>query len=203
MSERGGNGIAPLLEKLLVRVLPSTYAEALLGDLAEEYMIQCATAGRAAALRRYRKEAAAAILNAVVTNIIKVIQGRDEMRRVSRALAFSVRNIGAFLLFWVIAFALVQTASRLLGGWPATEFARLAACLAGVIIATRMKARLTAYLLAGMVAFTLAELAVRLWSGTHRVVQGLEAQSAVMGAAVLGTVFGVVMTRYFQRGVAA
>lgn len=73
---------------------------------------------------------------------------------------------------------------------------------AGDGIAPLLEKILVRVLPSGVAAFTLAEMAVHLWFGNHAV-QGGEVHFAVMGAAVLGTAFGVVMARYFQRGVTA
>lgn len=108
-------------------------------------------------------------------------------------------NVVAFVSFWLVSFALIQLAYRFLGGWPATEIAQVVGCTLGVGIALRLKARVTAYFLAGMVAFSVSELVIHSFYGI-RAAQGAPTHFAVMGAAVLGIVFGAFLSSHLRRG---
>lgn len=190
----------PLLEKVLARLLPPSYAAALAGDLAEEYEIRREEVGRTAALRWYRREAAAAIVHALAARAVNVLTGRNDMQIRSKPAV--VRNLAAFALGWLAGFALVQAVYWTIGAWQLTALAQLAGFAAGTWIAIRFDARVTAYLFAAMTAFSLAELAIQLPLG-NRVVQGGPTHLAVMAAAVLGIAFGVLMVRYLDRKPAA
>lgn len=107
-------------------------------------------------------------------------------------------NVAALAIFWVVGFMLIQLAERVLGGWPATEIAQLVASVVGALIALRLGARIAAYFVAGMVAFTLAELAIHLVYGI-RAAQGAPTHFAVMAAAMIGVSFGAFLVSYGHR----
>ena len=104
------------------------------------------------------------------------------------------RNLLAFVISWIVGFALVQIGQRVLGGWPATEVGQLLASVLGVAIALRMRAPLASYVLAAMAAFSASELAIHVVYGI-RAAQGAPPHFAVMGAGVLGVALGALLMR--------
>ena len=118
------------------------------------------------------------------------------MERHSRlsTLASSVgRHFVAFVIFWVVGLAFVGFGERVLGGWPASAIGQLLACVLGIAIALRIRAPVAAYFFAAMVAFSLSELGIHFYYGI-RAAQGAPTHFAVMGAGILGVVFGAIMT---------
>ena len=104
------------------------------------------------------------------------------------------RHLLAFVIFWILGFAFVQFAQRVLGGWPATEAGQLLACILGVAIALRMRAQVVAYFLAAMAAFSASELAIHSAYGI-RAAEGAPTHLAVMGAGMLGVALGALLMR--------
>ena len=104
------------------------------------------------------------------------------------------RHLFAFVIFWIVGFALVQIGQKVLGGWPASELGQLLACVLGVAIGLRMRAPLAVYVLAAMAAFSASELAIHVVYGI-RAVQGAPTHFAVMGAGVLGVALGALLMR--------
>jgi hypothetical protein len=99
------------------------------------------------------------------------------------------RNLIALALSWLAAFAAVQFGVRVFGGWFASHLGQTVACLIGVLLALRLAAKFAAYLMAGMLAFSVSELLVHAYYGI-RAVQGAPTHFAVMGAGVVGVVLG-------------
>jgi hypothetical protein len=80
-------------------------------------------------------------------------------------LALLGRNLLAFVIFWILTFAFVQFGERVLGGWPSSAVGQLLGCVVGVAIALRTRARVTAYFLAAMAAYSVSELTIHLVYG--------------------------------------
>ncbi|HYI09474.1 MAG TPA: hypothetical protein VEK57_10425 [Thermoanaerobaculia bacterium] len=195
------------MEKLAGPFLPPAQREALLGDLAEEYAAQCAQGDRTAANYWYARQAAAAVGHALVAEAVKTLLPSEQEsrspdmsgKRSLKTIAISMLlNVAAFAAFWIVSFLLIQIAERLLGGWPVTSFAQIAGCAIGVILAIRLEARIMAYFLAGMGAYSISELLIHSVYGI-RSAQGAPTHFAVMGAAVLGIMFGAFLAGYFRR----
>ena len=104
------------------------------------------------------------------------------------------RGVLVLALSWLTAFALVQVGQRVFGGWAASQVGLVLACALGVFFALRMRVRLVAYLLAGQVAFGVAELALHSVYGI-RSVQGAPTHLAVMLAGSLGVLLGWYLSR--------
>jgi len=104
------------------------------------------------------------------------------------------RNVLAFALFWLLSFGFVQFGLHQLGGWPATEIGQMLGSAAGVAVAVQLRARLAAYFVAAMVAFSASELIVHLYFGI-RAAQGAPTHFAGMGAALLSIALGASIAR--------
>lgn len=112
-----------------------------------------------------------------------------------RSIALSLgRNSFAFVTFWVVSSTFVQFGERFMGGWPASESGSLLGCVTGVVIALRLRARGTAFLLAALTAYSASELTIHAIYGI-RAAQGAPTHFAVMGAGALGVVFGALLMR--------
>jgi len=104
------------------------------------------------------------------------------------------RNVLALALFWLLSFGFVQYGLHQLGGWPATEIGQMLGCAAGVGVAIQLRARLAAYFVAAMVAFSASELIVHLYFGIGAA-QGAPTHFAGMGAALLSIGLGASIAR--------
>lgn len=104
------------------------------------------------------------------------------------------RNVLAFGLFWLVSFGFVQFGERVLGGWPASEVGQLLGSVAGIAIAFRTRARVTAYCLAAMAAYSASELTIHSVYGI-RAAQGAATHLAVVCAGLLGVAFGALLAR--------
>ena len=100
-----------------------------------------------------------------------------------------VTNVAALALSWLAFFSAVQGAARFGGGWLAMAIAGSFACILGAMIALGMRARAAVYLAAAMLASTVSELVIHAFCGI-RAAQGAPTHFAVLGAAVLGVLFG-------------
>ena len=109
--------------------------------------------------------------------------------RLSHLLPAVGRGVLVLALFWLTSFALVQFGQRVFGGWAASQLGIVLACVLGVYFAVRMRVRPVAYLLAGQLAFGVAELALHSVYGI-RAVQGAPTHLAVMVAGTLGVLLG-------------
>ena len=114
--------------------------------------------------------------------------------RLSHILQSVWRGTLVLALFWLTSFVLVQVGQRVFGGWAASEVGSVLACVLGVFVALRMRVRPVAYLLAGQLAFGVAELALHAVYGI-RVVQGAPTHLAVMVAGTLGVLLGWYLSR--------
>jgi len=132
---------------------------------------------------------AAAAARGQFGELARVKKEMREVRMLNRQLTELGRNIIAGVIFWVLGFGLVQFGQRVIGTWQAADIGNLLSCVAGVFIALRLRARAVAYFLGGMAAFAISELAIHLTYGI-RAAQGAPTHFAVMGAGVLGVVFG-------------
>ena len=94
-----------------------------------------------------------------------------------------VSNVIAVTLFWTFAFLLTRVAISI--GWQAIDTAILIACVVGIGIARRLRARPAEIAMMGFTAFQAAELAMHLIFGI-RTVQGGPTHFAVMIAGILG-----------------
>ena len=210
MSHRLNTAPLRLARYLLARLLPTSQRNAVLGDLDEEYVsTQLPRLGRRRANWWYAREAILALAFAARQAISSILRGQAGNRgdiviqeHPERTIATSVvMNVFAFIVFWLIGFFLVQYAERVLHGWPATSLMEVAACSVGVIIALRLRARFTAFILVGQLAFLFAELAMHSIFGI-RTVQSGPTHLAVMAAATLGVAFGVFLVPYIKASAA-
>jgi hypothetical protein len=154
-------------ERLLERALPPVHREAILGDLAEEYL------NRSATTWWYCKEAFMVLLHT----------------RVREAFTLVGLNIAAFAIFWLMLFA----ANRLFNV-PVTRVTDPALTAVGVYIALRLRAKAMAFFLAAMLAFTLAEAIAH--SIGFQAIRGAQIHFTVMGAGLFGVIFGALLVRY-------
>lgn len=95
---------------------------------------------------------------------------------------------------WLTGFGLVRIADRLPAAWPAGQLGTLIGCVLGVYLALRLRVRFVAYLLAGQVAFGVAELCLQAIYGP-RSVHGRAPHLAVMLAGTLGVLLGWYLSR--------
>ncbi len=161
-------------ERLLERYVPAQHREAILGDLAEEYVSRSATNWW------YCKEAIVVLLHT----------------RVREAFTVVGLNIAAFAIFWLMLFA----ANRLFET-PITRVTDPALTAFAVYIALRLRAKAMAFFLAAMLAFTLAE-AIAHSIGFHAI-RGAQIHFTVMGAGLFGVIFGALLVRYVAARAAA
>jgi hypothetical protein len=157
-----------ICERLLERAVPPQHREALIGDLAEEYV------NRSATNWWYCKEAFMAVLHTRVTQVFTAV----------------ALNIAAFAIFWVMGFA----GNRLFEGAPLARLVEPVATAAGVLIALRLRARPMAFFLAAMLAFALAEFIAH--SIGFQAIRGAQIHFTVMGAGLFGVIFGALLVRY-------
>lgn len=161
----------PLIcERLLERAVPPPHREAIIGDLAEEYV------SRSASNWWYYKEAFMVLLHTRVREVFTVVG----------------LNIAAFAIFWVILFVGI----RLFQGASFAGVVEPVATAAGVLIALRLGARPMAFFLAAMLAFTLAEFIAH--SVGFQMIRGAQIHFTVMGAGLFGVIFGAVLVRYLS-----
>jgi hypothetical protein len=102
------------------------------------------------------------------------------------------RNLIALALSWLTGFAAVQFGIRVFDGWFASHLGQTLACVIGVFFAVRLAAKFAAFLMAGMLAFSVSELLVHAYYGI-RAAQGAPTHLAVMGAGVVGVVLGALI----------
>ena len=207
MSHRLNTAPLRLARYLLARLLPTSQRNAVLGDLDEEYVsTQLPRLGSRRANCWYAREAILALAFAARQAISSILRGQAGNRgdiviqeHPEHTIATSVvMNVFAFVVFWLIGFALIQFAERLLNGWPASGLMEVAAHAVGVAIALRFRARITTLLLAGSLALTCSELALHSVYGI-RAVQGAPTHFAVMAAGILGVGLGVFLAPYVRR----
>jgi len=127
---------------------------------------------------------------------------RDDLKPLHSWLWSLGRNALAGAIFWIVGLALVQLGERVLGGWPASEFGQLVTCVVGVGIALGLRARIMAYVLAAMAAFSASEITIHLYYGI-RAAQGAPTHFAVLGAGLLGVMLGRFLATYHGRQTAA
>jgi hypothetical protein len=158
-----------MCERLLERAVPRNHREAIIGDLAEEFV------NRSATNWWYCKEAFMVVLHTRVTRIFTAVG----------------LNIAAFAIFWLLLFA----ASHIVEAAPVTRVLEPMLTAVGVIIALKLRAKPMAFFLASQLAFVLAEfIAHSVWG--WRVVQGAQIHFTVMGAGLFGVIFGALLVRY-------
>ena len=97
-------------------------------------------------------------------------------------------------LFWLTSFALVQFGQRVSGSWATSYVGLVLGCALGVYFALRLRVRPVAYLLAGQLAFGVAELVIHAVYGI-RAAQGAPTHFAVMAAGTLGVLLGWYLSR--------
>jgi hypothetical protein len=103
-------------------------------------------------------------------------------------------NVVAFAAFWVVL-AVVNAAGRSLAlDWPILHAVQIAANLAGVGVAWRLRGRVTSIVLGVTAGAQIAEYAMHLLFGIQTV-QGGPTQWAVLLAGLLGTGLGALMLR--------
>ena len=105
------------------------------------------------------------------------------------------RGVLVLVLFWLVAFALVQLGERVFGGWAPSAVGLMLACGVGVNLALRMRVKFLAYVLAGLFSFSASELVLRSIYGMQSV-QGSGAHFAVMFAGLLGVLLGWSLSRH-------
>jgi hypothetical protein len=110
-----------------------------------------------------------------------------------------VVNVLAFALFWVTLALWARVEHSLQLAWEADHPARALLNVLGVFIALRLRARAVAVVLAVTAAAQVAQYPLHLLFGIE-VLQGAAAKWGLMLAALLGVVFGVLMTRAVARG---
>lgn len=117
---------------------------------------------------------------------------RKPLQAPLRSLHPFVLNLLALTAWWSIASTLVPVARRASSEWPSIPVSLLLACTIGIPIALWLSARVTAYFLAGQVAFFAVELAMHSYFGIASV-QGGPTHFAVMGAGTLGVILGTLI----------
>ncbi len=110
------------------------------------------------------------------------------------AVAALTTNVLAFATAWLIARAATRVAVLVGGGWIVSNGMLVLATLAGVGLAVRVRARLTAVLLAILAAAQLAEYPLHLIYGIG-VVQG----AATKWALLLAAGFGIMLSRLLTQ----
>ena len=108
------------------------------------------------------------------------------------------RNVVALVVFWLTARTFVSIGERLLGGWPASTLGELVALLLGVVLALRLRAKVTAYFLTAMTAYSASENAIHLYFGIGAA-QGAATHFAVMGAGLIGVILGALLATHDGR----
>ncbi|HEV7487963.1 MAG TPA: hypothetical protein VGQ65_20010 [Thermoanaerobaculia bacterium] len=98
---------------------------------------------------------------------------------------------GALVLavYWMTAFVLVQFGQRVAGGWAFSQLGEVLAGAVGVFLALRLNVKPVAYVLGGLLAFSVSELVLHSIFG-NRSVQGGPTHFAVMLAGILGIALG-------------
>jgi hypothetical protein len=156
-----------ICERLLERAVPPQHREALIGDLAEEYV------NRSATNWWYCKEAFMAVLHTRVTQVFTAV----------------ALNIAAFAIFWVMLFVGIRLFD------PPLRIVEPALTAVSILIALRLRARPMAFFLAAMLAYLLAGIIAHSVWGFH-VVRGAQIHFTVMGAGLFGVIFGALLVRY-------
>jgi hypothetical protein len=108
------------------------------------------------------------------------------------------RNVVALVVFWLTGLTFIRIGERLLGGWPASTLGELGALLLGVVLALRLGAKVTAYFLTALTAYSASENAIRLYFGI-RAAQGAATHLAVMGAGLIGVILGALLATHDGR----
>ena len=118
---------------------------------------------------------------------------------VVKTLKFVVYNVLALAIFWTAAFLLIRLGQAVTPElWVGPKLGQLLGCVVGTGVALAMRARLAAYFLAAMIAYTASEMAHGGYYGITAA-QGAPTGFAVMGAAVLGVVFGAILALWGKR----
>ena len=74
-----------------------------------------------------------------------------------------LRNVVAFAIFWLIAFALIRIGYRFAAGpydWMPTQIGLTFGCAIGAVLAFRLRASLTGWFLTGMTAYAAARFVI-------------------------------------------
>jgi hypothetical protein len=100
-----------------------------------------------------------------------------------------LRGIFVIAVYWMSAFILVQVSQRIDGGWAMSQTGEMLAGVLGVYLALRLNVKPVAYVLGGLLAFTVSELVLHSVFG-NRSVQGGPTHFAVMLAGILGVALG-------------
>jgi hypothetical protein len=149
-----------------------------LGDLAEEYARLSTAQSRSTTNRWYYKEVSMILMHALFANT-------------TRAFRAIVMNAVAIAIFWLTGFAANYLLSEVI---PTNVILSVTTAIA-IAIAVRLHARPAAFFLAAMLAFAVAELIAHTMWG-YGVVQGAQTHFTIMGAGILGVVFGGMLVRY-------
>jgi hypothetical protein len=102
------------------------------------------------------------------------------------------RNVSALALGWLLSFAAVQFAGRVVGASVASPTAQTLACGVAILLALQLAAKPAAFFFAAMLAFSVSELLVHGYYGV-RAAQGAPTHFAVMGAGLLGVALGALL----------
>jgi hypothetical protein len=100
-----------------------------------------------------------------------------------------LRGIFVIAVYWMSGFILVQFSERIDGGWAMSQTGEMLAGVLGVYLALRLNVKPLAYVLGGLLAFTVSELVLHSIFG-NRSVQGGPTHFAVMLAGILGVALG-------------
>lgn len=108
--------------------------------------------------------------------------------------SYAIRNLAALVVFWLSGFVLVQVSQRADANPLLTEAMLLIACIIGVIVSVRVRAREASFVVGGIFAFVVAELIAHAVWGT-KAVQGGATHWTVLLAGGAGVVAGLVLSR--------
>lgn len=110
----------------------------------------------------------------------------------------TARTLASLATFYLLSFVGVQISKRWLGGWPATDVGILLAEGIAAAIAFRFRARIAAYVVLGLSAYTVSTLVVHAIYGV-RAAQGAPTHCAVIGAGLIGVTLGAIVATTIPR----
>jgi hypothetical protein len=108
-----------------------------------------------------------------------------------------VRDVVAFGIFWLIAFAFVRFGSRASSGWVASWAGFTLACVIGTAIAYKMRAMVTTLLLVGITVLAVSRFVIQPVFG-EIAVRGLayDVGSTTLAVMAMLVGFGFLITRF-------
>lgn len=98
-------------------------------------------------------------------------------------------NVVPLAIMWIAGFVLMRIGALAGGSWVGSSLAAITGCVIGMAVALRLRGRVATLLLAGQIAYLVAELAIHARYGIGAA-QGAPTHWAVMSAATLGVVLG-------------